>query len=898
LAAVSVTAIVVFLNKTGYIRPIAKAAVATTEKDTPKPNDVVVSEADKTVDTQSTSQPPIATTEKDTPKTNNVVVSQADKTVDTQSTSQPPIATAEKDTPKTNNVVVSQADKTVDTQSTSQPPIATTEKDTPKTNNVVVSQADKTVDTQSTSQPPIATTEKDTPKTNNVVVSQADKTIDTQSTSQPPIATTEKDTPKPDTVVVSEADKTIDTQATAQVGDVETRSVGMKLVYIPAGSFMMGSSRPAAQLAEEYGKAERRFKGEFPQHEVRISKGFWMGQTEVTQGQYKSVMSAEPWSGKTYVQADANNPAVYVSWDEAVEFCSKLSQLEGMTYRLPTEAEWEYACRAGTTSRFSFGDVDSSLGDYAWYNDNADKAGQDYAHPVGRKKPNPWGLYDMHGNIFEWCSDYYDENYYSSSLSVDPNGPPLGTSRSLRGGSWDNDADYLRCSYRSGYRVKRGLLVGFRVVAEGRAASGVPGVSIAVKWLSAPPKTNDEVKGQEDAPIPVKVRTKDTAPEADKPVLVDTAQQDKGPAPEADKPVPVDTTQQDKGPVPEADKPVPVDTTQQDKGPAPEVDKPVPVDTTQQPKDSGTVATDRAQAYASGNVYDILEAAAIDARSGNAEQAQAALTSLLKNKGAAVLAGYELGLIHYENGEVEKAMPFFKNALSAAFPGPPSGKDEQTLTALLNQEADAARIRYELGLAYLSQGKQDQTAKLFRDSLSTISAKGATYIGVKKCKSCHFKQWNSWRKTKMAKAFESLRPGVKSDEKTKLKFDPAKDYTKDPACLTCHASGFGMPGGYVVPPDGDSKAQGQAADNAGVTCEGCHGPGSKSVEIQEDIKENKRPYKFAELQAVGFHRAGVRACRSCHNASDPGKEPGYHFPYEEKRKEGQHENIELKYRQD
>ncbi|MHC4424696.1 MAG: cytochrome c family protein, partial [Planctomycetota bacterium] len=202
----------------------------------------------------------------------------------------------------------------------------------------------------------------------------------------------------------------------------------------------------------------------------------------------------------------------------------------------------------------------------------------------------------------------------------------------------------------------------------------------------------------------------------------------------------------------------------------------------------------------------------------------------------------------------------------------------------------------ELGLIRQSQGKQDQAAKLFRDGLSIISAKDATYIGVKKCKSCHFKQWNSWRKTKMAQTFEVLKPGVRNEEKTKLKFDPNRDYTKDATCLGCHTSGFGIPGGYIVPADGDAKEQ--AADNAGVTCEGCHGPGSKSVEIQEDIKENKRPYKFAELRAVGFHKAGVRSCTPCHNASDPGKEPGYHFAYEEKRKEGQHENIELKYRQD
>ncbi len=299
-----------------------------------------------------------------------------------------------------------------------------------------------------------------------------------------------------------------------------------------------------------------------------------------------------------------------------------------------------------------------------------------------------------------------------------------------------------------------------------------------------------------------------------------------------------------------------------------------------------------------GEVYDKLDQAAVSARSGQVEQAEEVLKSMLEDKDTAILAGCELGLIHYEKGEVDKAMPFFKDALSTAFPEPVSGRDEQALTAMLNQEADAARIRHELGLIYHSQGKQDQAAKLFRDSLSIISSKGATYIGVKKCKSCHFKQWNSWRKTKMAMAFEVLKPGVRSEEKIKLKFDPNNDYTRDDTCLGCHTSGFGIPGGYIVPAEGDDQAQKQAKDNAGVTCEGCHGPGSKANEIQEDIKKNKRPYKFAELRAVGFQKAEVRSCTPCHNTSDPGKEPGYHFPYEEKRKEGQHENIELKYRQD
>ena len=666
------------------------------------------------------------------------------------------------------------------------------------------------------------------------------------------------------TSLVMDADKSVGASfvLTAKASDVVTNSIGMKLAYVPAGSFTMGSSRSAAQLTEEYSVGPGRFVEELPQHPVRISRGFWMGQTEITQSQYASVMNAEPWSGKTYVQEDANNPAVYVSWDDALAFCQKLSQQEGRRYRLPTEAEWEYACRAGTTTRFSFGDSDLPLGDYAWFNGNADKVGQDYAHPVGQKKPNPWGMYDMHGNVLEWCSDYYDEKYYANSPGVDPNGPLSGTSHSVRGGSWDNAQSYLRCSYRSGYPVSRGLLVGFRVVSDGEAVSSSAATSIAHESAIDPPKTNEDVvKAQEDTPIAVKVQE-------DTPTVV-KAQED---APIAVK--------------------APANET------APDSDKIAVVDTQPETDGSVTISTDSTLIDTSGNVSDVLDQAAIAARSGQVQQAQAALTSLLKEKDASVMAGYELGLIHYEDGELDKAMPFFKDALSASFPGPASGKDEQALTALLNQETDAARTRYELGLICQSQGKQDQAAKLFRDGLSIISAQGATYIGVKKCKSCHFKQWNSWRKTKMAQTFEVLKPGVRTEEKTKLKFDPNKDYTKDATCLGCHTSGFGIPGGYVVAADGDAEAQEQAADNAGVTCEGCHGPGSKASEVLEEIKENKRTYRFAELRAVGFHKAGVRSCTPCHNTSDPGKEPGYHFVYEEQRKEDQHKNLELKYRQD
>jgi formylglycine-generating enzyme required for sulfatase activity len=152
-----------------------------------------------------------------------------------------------------------------------------------------------------------------------------------------------------------------------------------------------------------------------------------------------------------------------VSWDDAVEFCRKLSELPGekstgYVYRLPTEAEWEYACRAGTTTEYSFGDSKSELGDYAWYDKNSGKT----THPVGGKKPNAWGLYDMHGNVFEWCHDWYGD--YPSGSVTDPTGAASGSYRVARGGSWSLYSDHCRSANRSrstpdsrhlGFRVLR-----------------------------------------------------------------------------------------------------------------------------------------------------------------------------------------------------------------------------------------------------------------------------------------------------------------------------------------------------------------------------------------------------------------------------------------------------------
>ena len=180
---------------------------------------------------------------------------------------------------------------------------------------------------------------------------------------------------------------------------------------------------------------------------MTLTQGYYMQTTEVTQVQWERVMGSRPWLGEKSVRENANNPAVYVSWEDARKFIKRLNQKEGTRkYRLPTEAEWEYACRAGLTTRFCFGDGDGQLGNYAWYDKNADSVGEDYAHGVGTKKPNVWGLYDMHGNVWEWCRDWYGN--YSSGSVTDPMGPFSGSLRVYRGGGWDGRAWLCRSADR------------------------------------------------------------------------------------------------------------------------------------------------------------------------------------------------------------------------------------------------------------------------------------------------------------------------------------------------------------------------------------------------------------------------------------------------------------------
>ncbi len=223
--------------------------------------------------------------------------------------------------------------------------------------------------------------------------------------------------------------------------EVITTKTGIEMAKIPEGWFGMGSSNSSPD--------------ESPVHKVWISS-FWMDRYEVVQEQFKKFQISDPSHFK-----DPNNPLEQINWTDATLFCNERSLAEGLEpcydeetwecnfqangYRLPTEAEWEYACRAGTSTNFSFGNDVRNLKDHAWFAENASEK----THLIGKKKPNTWGLYDMHGNVSEWCNDFYSEVYYQNSDQKNPKGPTKGKERVLRGGAWNSSADSCRSSYRS-----------------------------------------------------------------------------------------------------------------------------------------------------------------------------------------------------------------------------------------------------------------------------------------------------------------------------------------------------------------------------------------------------------------------------------------------------------------
>jgi len=255
---------------------------------------------------------------------------------------------------------------------------------------------------------------------------------------------------KIDAAVESSSSDIAGMEATAvQTPQTVTNSIGMEFVLIPAGEFDMGS--PSTEKS--------RYSNEGPIHYVSISKAFYLGKYEVTQEQWCEVMGTNP----PYFKGD-DLPVETVSWNDAQNFVKKLNEKEVTEkYRLPSEAEWEYAARAGTTTRYSFGNDDSDLGDYAWYDSNSGSK----THSVGQKKPNPWGLYDMHGNVWEWVQDRYHSSYDGAPTDESAWEDGSGSDLVIRGGRWRINASYCRSASRvNNDQVYSSFSIGFRLLQE------------------------------------------------------------------------------------------------------------------------------------------------------------------------------------------------------------------------------------------------------------------------------------------------------------------------------------------------------------------------------------------------------------------------------------------------
>jgi len=263
-----------------------------------------------------------------------------------------------------------------------------------------------------------------------------------------------------------------------------TNSLDMRFVKIPSGTFMMGGGLSPEEVAKQYGGKKEWYEDDFPQHQVTITRPFYIQLTEVTVGQWrlfakesKYKTEAEREGGATILtgtkfekkqgfywdnpgfEQNEKCPVTCISWNDAKAFIKWLSHKEGKEYRLPTEAEWEYACRAGSAGRFYFGNDQAELGKYAWYWNNSKK----HVHAVGEKIHNAWGLYDVLGNVWEWCEDWYDK--YPSNAVTDPTGPSSGSAKVFRGGSIHSHARFCRSAYRGGYSPDASFTsLGFRLV--------------------------------------------------------------------------------------------------------------------------------------------------------------------------------------------------------------------------------------------------------------------------------------------------------------------------------------------------------------------------------------------------------------------------------------------------
>ena len=241
-------------------------------------------------------------------------------------------------------------------------------------------------------------------------------------------------------------------------GDTKTvmlpGNVPLVMVWIPPGTFFMG--KDYTSINDEF--------AESPQHQVILSYGFWMGKYEITKRQWEALMPVNPWAGQQNISTDPESAAVYISWNDARLFVNALVNHTGLPFRLPSESEWEYACRAGTATRFYWGDDLSltNIGNYAWFNGNANN----FARPVGQKLPNLWGLHDMSGNAIEWCEDDFHNGY--AGAPADGNAwvdAPRAPYRVMRGGSVFTIADFCRSGSRKYYYLPNNSTSsgGFRV---------------------------------------------------------------------------------------------------------------------------------------------------------------------------------------------------------------------------------------------------------------------------------------------------------------------------------------------------------------------------------------------------------------------------------------------------
>lgn len=308
-----------------------------------------------------------------------------------------------------------------------------------------------------------------------------------------------------------------------------------------------------------------------------------------------------------------------------------------------------------------------------------------------------------------------------------------------------------------------------------------------------------------------------------------------------------------------------------------------------------------------------LGKAVVLARTGAADQAEPILLSLLGEQSVAARVGYELGRIYQSRGQLERAVAFYRNALTVLFPEPRGIEAPRELAANGIQGASppaspsAAEVFREdasPGATTLPSGSAatvttrppaaGPTPAAWPDVTPVVPPADAKYLGIMGCKKCHYQQWKSWQDTKMASAFDLLKPGARPDAKQARSLDPQKDYTTDATCLSCHTTGYGLTGGYPKNPTG--VAARSIKYLTGVGCEACHGPGSSYTLIHKNVQDKRRKYSQQEFFKAGQYPLDERVCAACHNPKGPCIDPGKGFDFAQRKAEGTHKHYSLQFR--